>query len=268
MIATLAPSRPAASRGQERRARGVFAAPPGASIATAVWRSYLYSAAAIFVVVSALGCTREPEAKPDAGGGGPRPLGGGALSVDASTGVPDAGAVALDKDKDKDADAPRPPANEPSEPSPETLEPFEGTAGITEKKQPNLRKAAVLQEVRTGGHDAFDRVVFVFRGGGVPGYHVEYLDKPPQKCGSGDAASIEGKRWLEIRMSPAQAHDEEGRATVKERELRPSLPVMKELEATCDFEAQLTWVIGVSSPNRYRILELSDPARLVVDVRR
>jgi hypothetical protein len=40
-----------------------------------------------------------------------------------------------------------------------------------------------------------------------------------------------------------------------------------ELELTCDFEAVVTWVLGLESPNRYQVRELSNPPRLVVDVR-
>ena len=58
-----------------------------------------------------------------------------------------------------------------------------------------------------------------------------------------------------------------GEATVNERERRLSLPILKELESTCDFEAHVTWVLGMASPNRYRVQELSNPARLIVDVR-
>ena len=68
-------------------------------------------------------------------------------------------------------------------------------------------------------------------------------------------------------MSPANAHTEEGRPTVAERERTPSLPVLSELELTCDFEAVVTWVLGVGSPNRYQVREMNSPPRLVVDVR-
>ena len=44
-------------------------------------------------------------------------------------------------------------------------------------------------------------------------------------------------------------------------------PIIREIESTCDFEGEVTWVIGVASPNRYQVLELASPARLVVDVR-
>ena len=39
-------------------------------------------------------------------------------------------------------------------------------------------------------------------------------------------------------------------ATVADRERAPNLPIIKELKITCDFEGEVTWVLGVSSPNR------------------
>ena len=143
---------------------------------------------------------------------------------------------------------------------------FEGTAGIVEKQRPEAG-VAVLRDVRAASQDGFDRVVFEFEGSAVPGYHVEYVDRPVIQCGSGEPVEVAGDGWLEVRMIPAQAHTEEGQPTVGERERRLSLPVLKELQSTCDFEAHVTWVLGVASPNRYRVLELSNPARLIVDVR-
>lgn len=139
------------------------------------------------------------------------------------------------------------------------------TAGIIDRPQPDA-PAATLVAVRTGTHDGFDRVVFEFDGR-VPGYHTEYIDRPVRKCGSGHVTQMAGDGWLEVRMSPANAHTEEGRPTVAERERMPNLPVLSELELTCDFEAVVTWVFGVESPNRYQVRELSSPPRLVVDVR-
>ncbi|NWO06361.1 MAG: hypothetical protein HLX50_11885 [Alteromonadaceae bacterium] len=101
----------------------------------------------------------------------------------------------------------------------------------------------------------------------VPGYHIEYIDKPVRKCGSGKVAPVAGDGWLEVRMYPAKAHTEEWQPTVTDRKRMPDLPVLSELELTCDFEAVVTWVFGVESPNRYQVRELSSPPRLVVDLR-
>lgn len=143
--------------------------------------------------------------------------------------------------------------------------PFEGTAGITDV--PRGGEVAKLVTVRTGGHEGYDRVVFEFAAG-VPGYHVEYVDKPVRRCGSGEPAAIAGDGWLQIRLQPAAAHDDYGNATVTDRSQHLDLPIARQLELTCDYEADVTWVVGVASPNPYRVLELADPPRLVVDIAR
>jgi hypothetical protein len=140
----------------------------------------------------------------------------------------------------------------------------EWTAAVIDRPQLNA-PASMLVAVRTGAHDSFDRIVFEFDEQ-VPGYHVEYIDKPVRKCGSGDVTQVAGDGWLEIRIYPANAHNEEGRPTVAERERMPNLVVLSELELTCDFEAVVTWVFGVKTPNQYQVRELHSPPRLVVDV--
>ncbi len=141
----------------------------------------------------------------------------------------------------------------------------EWTAGIIDRPRADA-PAATLVAVRTGTYEGFDRVVFEFDER-LPGYHTEYIDQPVRKCGSGKVTRVAGDGWLEVRMYPANAHTEEGRPTVTERERMPNLPVLSELELTCDFEAVVTWVFGAESPNRYQVRELSSPPRLVVDVR-
>jgi len=119
--------------------------------------------------------------------------------------------------------------------------------------------------VRAARNEGFDRVVFEFRDA-VPGYHVEYIDEPVRDCGAGEVRTIAGDGWLEVRLYPAVAHTEAGAPTVTERERALALPILRELELTCDFEAVVTWVLGTASPHRYSVLELRDPPRLVVDV--
>lgn len=137
------------------------------------------------------------------------------------------------------------------------------TAGITTVERSG--EPAQLADVRAARNDGHDRVVFELRGA-VPGYHVEYVDSPVRDCGAGDVRSIAGDGWLEVRLSPAVAHTEAGAPTITERERALTLPILRELELTCDFEAVVTWVLGVSSPHRYSVLELNDPPRLVVDI--
>ncbi|HSK72762.1 MAG TPA: hypothetical protein VK892_13760, partial [Pyrinomonadaceae bacterium] len=106
---------------------------------------------------------------------------------------------------------------------------FEGTAGIVDKKK-DVKGVAVLKEVRSAEHGNYDRVVFEFEGAELPGYHIEYIDKPVRACGSGDVVPLKGDGWLEIRFQPANAHTEEGKPTVKERQRAPDHKIIKELK--------------------------------------
>lgn len=169
-----------------------------------------------------------------------------------------------------EAGAPRaatPPA--PSAPAgavaPEDLKNREWTAGNVALRRPSLRPVT-LKAVRAARNEGFDRVVFEFDGPQVPGYQLEYIDSPVIKCGSGDPTAIAGQGWLQVRLTPAQAHTEQGQPTVTAREQKPGLPVILELELTCDFEGEVTWVLGNQKPNKYRVMELREPTRLVVDV--
>jgi hypothetical protein len=124
---------------------------------------------------------------------------------------------------------------------------------------------ATLVAVRTGRHEGHERVVFEFAGGAVPGYHLAYVDAPVQ-CGSGDPVPVAGDAWLEVRFEPAYAHTDDGRPTVTDRSRRVGFPNLRQLELTCDFEAHVTWVLGLASPGHFRVTALAGPARLVVDV--
>jgi hypothetical protein len=164
------------------------------------------------------------------------------------------------------AAAPAPVASGPGAiPSPRARRPppFEGTAGIIEvKRDPQTPRIVALRSAR---HDGYDRVVFEIRGP-LPGYHLEYVDKPVRQCGSGDPVAVEGDAWLEVRLTPAHAHDDAGHGFLGERSQKVRHGVIRQIERTCDFEAIVTHVIGVSTPNRFRVLELSDPPRIAVDI--
>lgn len=150
-----------------------------------------------------------------------------------------------------------------TEPSPVA---FVGTLDAVEVRRPAAPPVVVVRDVRTASQEGFDRIVFEFEGSAVPGYRVEYVDPPAVQCGSGEPVEVAGASLLQVRLVPAQAHTEAGEATVGERERHPGLPVLQELESTCDFEADVTWVLGLAARNRFRVQELPGPARLVIDI--
>ena len=144
---------------------------------------------------------------------------------------------------------------------------FNGTTKKSSKRN-NLETSAVLDDVRTGRHDGFDRVVFEFKGAEMPGYYLEYIGEPITQCGSGTKIDLTGNGGLEIRFSPAQAHTDAGQPTIffSDNEQNPNYSIVKKLKSTCDFEGNVTWVVGVSKANKYRVLTLEKPTRLAVDV--
>ena len=161
------------------------------------------------------------------------------------------------------AAVPAAPLEEPGDTAPKDF------TGETEEvvKTGRNQGIAVLKDVRTGPQEGFDRAVFEFEAAPLPGYQIHFADRPVH-CGSGMPADVAGTAWLEVRLNPAQAHNDQGGTTVGTLERKVGLQSLKELQETCDFEADVTWVLGLDKHRPYRVLELADPPRLVVDVKR
>ncbi|HEX7120072.1 MAG TPA: hypothetical protein VF212_14860 [Longimicrobiales bacterium] len=152
----------------------------------------------------------------------------------------------------------------PADSAPRSTGPFEGTAAATARR-PGVTGVVTQSAVRAARQAGYDRVVFEFADG-LPGYHIEYVDGPIRHCASGAVVPIAGTARLRVAMTPARAHDDGGQPTVTNRAFAPRLPVVEDVRLTCDFEARLEWILGVAAPNGYRVLELREPDRLVVDV--
>ena len=134
------------------------------------------------------------------------------------------------------------------------------------RARPDQGAPATLTAVRSARHESYDRIVFEFSDR-IPGYSVSYVDGTPRQCGSGNAVDPGGPHALSIDLRPAVAHTEAGQPTVQDRARSPDLPVLKTARLTCDFEAIVEWVVGTSQRAPVRVLELTSPARLVVDLR-
>jgi hypothetical protein len=126
-----------------------------------------------------------------------------------------------------------------------------------------------LRGVRAASNpEGFDRMVLDFGTDPVPGWHASYSARPVLSCGSGEPVQVEGERWLRVRLQTAQAHDEQGQPTVRQRRLPLGMPVLRELAIACDFEGEVEVVLGVSAANPYRVMQLANPTRLVIDIQR
>jgi len=128
----------------------------------------------------------------------------------------------------------------------------------------SAQSTPTLVAVRAARHPGFDRVVFEFRGG-LPPATVHYVDELIQD-GSGNRVSVAGAADLEVLFRGANAHDAGGSPTVSPRRFSPGLPAVKEVAEVGDFEAMVSYGIGVDRRRSFEVTRLSGPSRLVVDV--
>lgn len=152
----------------------------------------------------------------------------------------------------------------------EGIDPLEGASTSVRVGQTTAPAIALLERVAVGRHEGYDRVVFQFRGDGVPGYRIQYLAPPLQEDGSGNTVTVAGTAFAVVRMEPASGFDlnsGEGELVYKGPKRVSGASVVREVVRTGDFEAVLTWAVGLDEKVDFRVLTLSSPSRLVVDFR-
>ena len=76
--------------------------------------------------------------------------------------------------------------------------------------------------------------------------------------------TIAGRAILQVRMTLAQAHNAQGRATAPAR-IKYRLCNVKEVVRSGDFEGVVTYGIGLAHRSKVRVFTLTHPSRVVVD---
>lgn len=141
------------------------------------------------------------------------------------------------------------------------------TTAAVDLPAPTGGMPALVASVRSASHEGFDRIVLEFKGDRVPGHHIAYIDRPARDCTAGAEVTIDGEGLLLVQLSAASAHDDAGGSTSAKEE-KPALANVREIERTCDHEGVVAFVVGLGSPNPFRVFALAAPPRLVVDVRK
>ena len=154
-----------------------------------------------------------------------------------------------------------------------SVDPLAGAATTPVVAAATGSETALLNRIAVGRDEGYDRVVFQFQSG-LPGYRVEYVQPPLKEDGSGKPVSVQGNAVVVVRMEPASGFDlntGEGVMVYKgPRRIDGSAAgtaVVQELVRTGDFEAVLSWAIGLSDKVAFRIQTAQSPARLIVDFR-
>jgi hypothetical protein len=146
-----------------------------------------------------------------------------------------------------------------------------GTAARKSASAPS--QTMLLTAVRVDSGECTDRVIFDFKdaNGAEPGYLVEYrpADQAQTEDASGNHIPIEGKAFLVIRFEPAATADMSGasleRTYTGPRTIKPAgMNWVAQISKTGDFEAVLTWAIGLSEQREFKVT--SEPSRLTVEL--
>ncbi|KQX46179.1 MULTISPECIES: hypothetical protein [unclassified Streptomyces] len=138
-------------------------------------------------------------------------------------------------------------------------------ATTTPARSTSVRATALVVDARWGGHATFDRLVIDVRGA-LPPVTVRPVDVL-RHDGSGQKVPLAGKYFLEIRLSPAAAHDAAGHSVHQgPRLLKIHLPALKGVALTGDFEGVVTIGAAFDTKPAYKTFRLHSPERFVVDI--
>lgn len=144
-----------------------------------------------------------------------------------------------------------------------------GLIGIVQSADAAARTAQV-NNLRVGSHSGFDRIVIDYKGK-KPAVKVSLVNSL-YSCGKGDKLTIPGDKIVKIDLTPAQAHNQKGQDVyVGPGQLSTklyNLTTVKGVRMACDFEGYVTFGIGVKSLKSYSVTHLSDPKRIVLDLKR
>nr|WP_216645897.1 hypothetical protein [Isoptericola halotolerans] len=144
-------------------------------------------------------------------------------------------------------------------------EPFEGgTAADT--GEPSDDAMLTVTDVRVGAHDDFDRVVLDLEGTGAPGWRVEYVDEALEP-GRGDPVDVDGEAVLQVDVTGTAMPMDSGVEEYGGDPVPGPGESVEQVVYRFVFEGTTTAFVGVDGePRPFRVLTLSDPTRLVIDV--
>lgn len=125
---------------------------------------------------------------------------------------------------------------------------------------------AQITDIRVGTHDGYDRVVFEFDNG-IPEFMLDEATPPLLQDPSGLEMEVDGTAFLRLVMHGGTAVSPDGVQTYTgPTEFTPDFLRLAELESAGDFEAVSSWYMGLSEASCVRVLTLTTPSRLVIDI--
>jgi|694.fasta_scaffold26350_5 hypothetical protein len=128
-----------------------------------------------------------------------------------------------------------------------------------------LAATPLLKKIRGASHVGYDRVVFEFDGPVPADFDVSFV---PAIIGdpSGLPVPVIGQALLGVTFSLANGHDEDGNVftdAITTLGLKNVIQVVR----SGDFEAVLSFGIGLSKQTQFSVFTLTNPSRVVIDIK-
>lgn len=144
------------------------------------------------------------------------------------------------------------------------------TDDFTSSDYPGSGPVAFLTEVRTESYSTYTRIVFEFAGDAAPEFTIRQSDQPVLASPSGEPIDLEGSRALLVSLAPASGVDLSGDAPViiynGPDRIAIDASAVHEVVKTEDFEAHMSWAVGLDAVLPFSFTTLADPTRLVIDI--
>jgi hypothetical protein len=148
-------------------------------------------------------------------------------------------------------------------PTGSTIPPY-GTGPVVVHHSPHPPPKVI--DLRVGEHPHFDRVVIDLRGK-IPGYNVRFVRRLAYDP-SGNPVPLQGRRFIAVTLTPANAHDRSGQNLYVGPTLQQlQMPSLRGVAFTGDFEAVVSFGLALSHRAPFRVFTLSSPSRIVIDLR-
>lgn len=123
---------------------------------------------------------------------------------------------------------------------------------------------AVVYQLAVSCGASYDRLVLRARDG-VPGYQVRYVSQIVSDP-SGLPLPLLGRAKLLVILRSAQAHTADGLTAYLPAVVTPRCPSLRQVKKAGDFEAVLSFGLGIDHKAGFRVFRLTSPTRVVIDI--
>jgi hypothetical protein len=140
------------------------------------------------------------------------------------------------------------------------------TTQPTTFNNPNVQGQPKIVDLRVSEHDGFDRVVIDVEGR-RPSFRIRYKNRLTYD-GSGEPVPLKGRAKLALVIEPARAHGKNGGNVYEGPRLRQyQLPMLRGVAFTGDFEGVVSFGLTARRKDGYRAFTLTNPSRIVIDLK-